>query len=85
MDGTAERTPGEKRDSGAHRRGGRETPGSSCEEPGVWDRSRWALALLAEAVEQRESAAPDLGIDPVCARDRVDPRMAPLLRRISLP
>lgn len=44
-----------------------------------------AFALLAEAVEQRESAAPDLGIDPVFARYRADPRMAPLLRRIGLP
>lgn len=44
-----------------------------------------AFALLAEAVDQRESAAPDLGIDPVFARYRTDPRMAPLLRRIGLP
>jgi TolB-like protein/DNA-binding SARP family transcriptional activator/Flp pilus assembly protein TadD len=44
-----------------------------------------AFALLAEAVEQRESSAPDLGIDPVFARYRTDPRMAPLLQRIGLP
>lgn len=44
-----------------------------------------AFTLLGEAVEQRESAAPDLGIDPVFARYRADPRMAPLLRRIGLP
>jgi TolB-like protein/DNA-binding SARP family transcriptional activator/Flp pilus assembly protein TadD len=44
-----------------------------------------AFALLAEAVEQRESSAPDLGIDPVFARYRADPRMAPLLQRIGLP
>lgn len=44
-----------------------------------------AFALLAEAVARRESSAPDLGIDPVFARYRADPRMAPLLRRIGLP
>ena len=44
-----------------------------------------AFVLLAEAVEQRESSAPDVGIDPVFARYRADPRMAPLLRRIGLP
>lgn len=44
-----------------------------------------AFALLGEAVEGRESSAPDLGIDPVFARYRADPRMGPLLRRIGLP
>jgi TolB-like protein/DNA-binding SARP family transcriptional activator/cytochrome c-type biogenesis protein CcmH/NrfG len=44
-----------------------------------------AFALLDEAVNQRESSAPDLGIDPVFARYRADPRMPPLLRRIGLP
>jgi predicted Zn-dependent protease len=44
-----------------------------------------AFALLAQAVEARESSAPDLGIDPVFARYRTDPRMPPLLRRIGLP
>ena len=44
-----------------------------------------AFALLEEAVGQRESSAPDLGIDPVFVRYRNDPRMPPLLRRIGLP
>jgi TolB-like protein/DNA-binding SARP family transcriptional activator/cytochrome c-type biogenesis protein CcmH/NrfG len=44
-----------------------------------------AFALLDQAVAQREPSAPDLGIDPVFARYRSDPRMAALLRRIGLP
>jgi hypothetical protein len=43
-----------------------------------------AFALLDQAVAARESSAPDLGIDPVFARYRADPRMA-ILRRIGLP
>lgn len=44
-----------------------------------------AFALLDQAVAAREPSAPDLGIDPLFARYRADPRMAPLLRRIGLP
>jgi serine/threonine-protein kinase len=44
-----------------------------------------AFALLDQAVAQRESSAPDLGIDPTFRSLRGDPRMPVLLRRIGLP
>lgn len=43
-----------------------------------------ALALLAQALDQREDAAPDMGIDPSFANLRDDPRLEALLKRIGL-
>jgi adenylate cyclase len=51
---------------------------------GLGDRDR-AFALLEQSVAERESAAPDLGIDPTFHALRGDPRMDALLRRIGLP
>jgi adenylate cyclase len=51
---------------------------------GLGDRDR-TFALLEKSVSERESAAPDLGIDPTFHALRGDPRMDALLRRIGLP
>jgi adenylate cyclase len=51
---------------------------------GLGDRDR-AFALLEQSVAERESAAPDLGIDPTFHALRGDRRMDALLRRIGLP
>jgi adenylate cyclase len=48
------------------------------------DRRDEALALLAEALQRREDAAPDMGIDPSFANLRGDPRLTALLKRIGL-
>jgi adenylate cyclase len=43
-----------------------------------------ALRLLEKSLDQREDAAPDMGIDPSFANLRNDPRLEALLKRIGL-
>ena len=50
---------------------------------GMGDGER-AFQWLEEAVDKRDDSVPDLGVDPVFADLRGDPRMQRLLRRIGL-